>query len=483
MTADQRRPLPAVPNFADIRKIHVIGICGTAMGSLAAMLKELGYEVTGSDAMAYPPMSTWLEARGLDIRQGYDADHIDSDVDLVVVGNVARIDNPEAVATRERQLPGLSLPEVLRTLVFPDRKVLCVTGTHGKTTTSSMLAWILYDLGYDPSFFIGGVTKNFDSNYRLGDGAAFVIEGDEYDTAYFDKVPKFWHYPATVATINNVEFDHVDIYPDIADIKFVFRRFAEQIPSDGALWVNGDDDTAKRCANHASATVRTFGLGVTNELRAANLAATANGMTFDWFFEEEPLGTCELPMPGAYNVRNFLGASALAHSMGVSFRECAESITRFQGIKKRQEIVGECGGILIIDDFAHHPTAVRNALNAVRSQYPERRVWALFEAKSNTSRRAVFQADYPGAFAAADRVVLSPPWKEDNIPEAERLSISKLVRDIEDQGTPIAHFHDIDEIVNHVVEECAEGDIIVGLSGSAFGGVHRKILEKLQLRR
>jgi UDP-N-acetylmuramate: L-alanyl-gamma-D-glutamyl-meso-diaminopimelate ligase len=480
MTADRRRTLPDVPSFSDIEKIHIIGICGTAMGSLAAILKELGYRVTGSDAMAYPPMSTWLEARGLEIRDGYHAENIDDDVDLVVVGNVARPDNEEAVATRERGLPALSLPEVLRTLVFPGKDVLCVTGTHGKTTTSSMLAWLLYANDRDPSFFIGGVTRNFDSNYRLGNGKAFVIEGDEYDTAYFDKVPKFWHYPARAATINNVEFDHVDIYPDLDSIRAVFERFASQIPSDGQLWVNGDDEIAVACAKHANSDVHTFGLGPQNDYRATDLTPTADGMQFKIEFMGEAKGVCTIPMPGTYNVRNFLGASALALFAGVPIEASTQVITDFEGIKKRQELVGESRGITVIDDFAHHPTAVRHALAAVRAQYPERRIWALFEAKSNTSRRSTFQDVYPSSFEDADIVVLSPPWKEDKLPDEKRISIPQLVADIETLEKQVTTLPDIEEIVRYVAENAQQGDVIVGLSGSAFGGVHQKILDALR---
>ena len=483
MTAPDKRQLPALPPLDSIRHIHVIGICGTAMGTLAAMFAERGFTVSGSDAMAYPPMSTWLADRGLLIQSGYDAAHIPANTDLVVVGNVSRRDNPEAIATIERGLPYVSLPEALRTFFFPDKTVLVPTGTHGKTTTASMCAWILHACGRDPSFFIGGVTVNFDSNYRLGDGEFFVVEGDEYDTAYFDKVPKHWHYPATSATINNVEFDHADIYPDLASIEHVFTRFAAQLPADGTVWVNGDDPTALGCTHSASANVRTFGLGrEQHDLWGEALETTEAGLVARVGYKGGDAVDVVIPMIGDYNLRNFLGAAALASQAGVTLAEAANAIGGFQGVKKRQQIKGEADGIVVIDDFAHHPTAVAGTLRAVRERFPTRRVWAIFEAKSNTSRRAVFQDDYPPAFTPADLVVLSQPWKADNLPENERISIPQMVEAIRAQGATVALIPEVDDIVAHVAEQALPGDVIVGLSGSAFGGLHDKILDALRAR-
>lgn len=483
MTAPDKRALPSLPPVESIRRVHIIGICGTAMGTLAAMFAERGLRVTGSDAMAYPPMSTWLEARGLVVQQGYDASHIPSDVDLVVVGNVSRRDNPEAVATIDRGLPFVSLPEALRVFFFPTRLVLVPTGTHGKTTTSSMAAWLLHAAGKDPSFFIGGVTANFDSNYRLGDGAPFVVEGDEYDTAYFDKVPKFWHYPAQAATINNVEFDHADIYPDLESIRHVFRRLAAQMPADGALWVNGDDPTALECARSASCEVLTFGLGedahdlwgVAERTSEAGLHARVGRRGGDAL-------EVTIPLVGDYNLRNFLGAAALAGHAGVSLEECVSTIAGFRGVKKRQEWKGAVDDVVVIDDFAHHPTAVAATLKALRDRYPTRRIWAIFEAKSNTSRRAVFQDAYADAFHDADHVVLSQPWKKDNLPDEQRISIPQLVDAIGATGTPVDLIPDVDAIVAFVAKHARPGDLVAGLSGSSFGGLHDKILTALRER-
>lgn len=482
MTAADRRPMPVIPPIDTLNKVHVIGICGTAMGTLAAMLHEQGRIVTGSDAMAYPPMSTWLEERGLSIRSGYAADHLDADTQLVVVGNVARRDNPESVEAHARQLPALSMPEVLRALFFPSKRVLAVTGTHGKTTTSAMASWILYATGRDPSFFIGGVTGNFRSNYRLGDGEDFVIEGDEYDTAWFDKVPKFWHYPASIATINNVEFDHADIYPDLASIMHVFTRFAEQIPETGTLWVNSDDANALACARAARATVRTFGFAEDADLRATDVEIHAEGLRARIWEQGEDRGVVELPTQGVYNLRNFLGAAGMARSIGVPVKEAMEAMRDFISVRRRQEFVGEGRGIRVFDDFAHHPSAVVETLTALRAQFPEARLHVLFEAKSNTSRRSVFQDAYVDAFALADSVTLAPPWKQDNLPAEMKLSIPKLIADLRALGVDAETRDDNAELAARALAAADAGDLIVTLSGSNFGGLAGQIVDALTER-
>ncbi len=482
MTADARRDLPALPDLSSLRHVHIIGICGTAMGTLAAMLAERGFRVTGSDAMAYPPMSTWLAARGLTILEGYDAAHVPDDVDLVVVGNVARRDNPESVAAHERGLPCISLPEALRVLFFDGRDVLCVTGTHGKTTTTSMLSWLLYADGADPSFLVGGVTRNFDSNFRLGAGPSFVIEGDEYDTAWFDKVPKFWHYPARWATINNIEFDHVDIYPDVAAIEHVFARFAAGIPADGALWVNGDCPRSLAAARLAHCRVGTFGLGDGHDLSAAVEGLDGDGTRIRVRASGVDVASSCVPMLGDYNVRNFLGAAALAREAGVPLERSCEHIAGFEGVKKRLDVRGEVDGIVVYDDFAHHPTAVAETVTALRRRYPQRRLWVIFEAKSNTSRRSVFQDAYPPSFELADIVVLSQPWKKDALPEHEKLSIERLAEDIRARGPEVLVLPTVDEIVPLVAERARRDDVIAGLSGSAFDGLHDRIVDALRRR-
>lgn len=479
MTAAHRRELPALPELASLKKIHIIGICGTAMGSLAALLKERGYEVTGSDAMAYPPMSDWLEARNIVIQSGYDAAHVPADCDLVVVGNVARRDNPESVEAQRRALPSLSLPEVLRVLVFPGHDVSVVTGTHGKTTTSAMLAWILHEARLDPSFFIGGITGNFDSNYRLGHGVPFVIEGDEYDTAWFDKVPKFWHYPARFASINNVEFDHADIYANLDEIVHVFSRFAASVAEDGALWVRHDDATARQCAEHARCPVRTFGLVEGADLSATVLREDAGFSEVSVRRKEEGSFEATLPLTGEFNVLNALCALGLASEQGVAISEGLQALQRFQSVQRRQQKVAEHNGIVVIDDFAHHPSAVAATLRALRGHYPGRRILAAFEAKSNTSRRAVFQQEYAEALANADFVWLSPPWKKDNLPETETLSITRLVGDLNEHGTVTEKLDSVDDIAAAMLQQARSGDVLVTLSGSNFGNLAQRLADAI----
>ncbi len=478
MTADAPRPFPALPD--DIQTIHIIGICGTAMGSLAAMLVESGFTVRGSDAMAYPPMSTWLEERGIEIMRGYDAANLDWDPDLVIVGNVCRAEYADAVEMRRRGLPHLSLPEALKHFFFRDKRTLVVTGTHGKTTTSSMLAWITAFAERDPGFMIGGITGNFGSNFRLGDGDIFVIEGDEYDTAYFDKVPKFWHYKPFRATINNIEFDHADIYADIGEIESVFQRFVEMIPADGSLWVNGDDERALKVSDDTKATRNTFGLGEYNDLYARDIEY-GDPTAAEVVYQGESLGRFELPCVGEFNVRNMLGATGIALDEGISVEVIKDALAGFKSVKKRQEIVGEVNGVVVMDDFAHHPTAVRSTVEALRRRYPDRRLWAIFEAKSNTSRRRVFQDDYPPAFAEADVVVLSKPFaKKDNLAPEERIDIDEMAETIRQLGPETHLIADVDDIVAFVAERAQPGDVIAGLSGSSFGGLHRKVVDALQ---
>jgi UDP-N-acetylmuramate: L-alanyl-gamma-D-glutamyl-meso-diaminopimelate ligase len=479
MTADAPRPFPDLPD--EIETIHIIGVCGTAMGSLAAMLTERGYVVRGSDAMAYPPMSTWLEERGIEIMKPYDRSNLDWDPDLVIVGNVCRAEYDDAVVMRERGLPHLSFPEALRHFFMTDGHNLVVTGTHGKTTTTSMLAWLLTHAGRDPSFMVGGITGNFQSNYRLGDSDIFVIEGDEYDTAYFDKVPKFWHYAPLRATINNIEFDHADIYPDIGEIEDVFRKFVDMIGARGSLWVNGDDPRALEVSEHCKAPRRTFGLGADNELRATNIVFDTEGTTCDVILDGQSLGTFRLPLMGDFNVRNMLGATAICLDEGVDVDTIRSGFEQFIPVKKRQEFIGEVNDITVYDDFAHHPTAVRATVEAMRRRYPNRTIWAVFEAKSNTSRRRVFQHDYPPAFEHADHVILSKPWKkETGGADYELLDIDELADDIRALGPDTTLIPEVDAIIEHLLERVEPGDVVVGLSGSSFGGFHGKLVEALE---
>jgi UDP-N-acetylmuramate: L-alanyl-gamma-D-glutamyl-meso-diaminopimelate ligase len=345
-----------------------------------------------------------------------------------------------------------------------------------------MLAWVLATADRDPSFMIGGITGNFGSNFRLGDGDQFVIEGDEYDTAYFDKVPKFWHYRPHRATINNIEFDHADIYPDVEEIEMVFRRFVDMIPEDGSLWVNGDDPRAMEVSEDCTGTRKTFGIGSANDLYAHKI--TYGDMTVcEVVHDGRSLGEFALPCMGEFNLRNMLGATGIALDEGIDLDDIKKAMRTFQSVKKRQELVGEVDGITVFDDFAHHPTAVHATVKALRNRFPDRRIWTIFEAKSNTSRRRVFQDDYPPAFESADIVVLSKPFqKKDSLGPDERLDIDQLAEQIRDLGPETVLIPDVDDIVDYVGKHAEDGDVIAGLSGSAFGGLHQKIVDRLRTR-
>ncbi len=479
MTAENRRAFPKLPD--NIQKIHIIGIAGTAMGSLAAMLKSKGFDVKGSDKMAYPPMSTWLEDQGIDIMIGYDEKNLDWNPDLVVVGNVCRSSYADAITMRERGIAHLSFPEALCHFFMRKGNNIVVTGTHGKTTTTSLIAWCLFHANCDPSFFVGGITGNFESNFRLGSDL-FVVEGDEYDTAYFDKVPKFWHYSPYRATINNIEFDHADIYPDLDAVKHVFQRMVQLIPEDGTLWVNGDDANALEVSEKRDCVRYTFGLGENNHLRATNIKY-GETISCDVNFMEKDLGRFELPMVGEFNLRNMLGAIGICLDEGIDLEVVKEGLKKFKSVKKRQELIADVKGIKIFDDFAHHPTAVEATLAAMRKRFPNNKIWGIFEAKSNTSRRAVFQDDYPRALSLADQVVISKPWsKDDDLPPEKLLSISKLVDDISNTNTPIELIEHVDDIAAFVAKNAKAGDIVVGLSGSSFGGLHQKIADAINVQ-
>ncbi len=478
MTAPHRRELPPLP--PTIRRVHLIGICGTGMGSLAGMLVEAGYQVGGSDQNAYPPMSTWLESRGITIQRGYLPEHLDWAPDLVVVGNVCRRDNPEAVEALARGITCLSFPETLRTLFLTGRTPLVVAGTHGKTTTCSLLAWLLYSAGLAPSFMIGGLVQNFNANFRLDHGDPFVVEGDEYDTAFFDKVPKFWHYAPHRALINNIEFDHGDIYQDIDEIQWVFEELAALVDPDGSLWVNAEDHRALQAARRARCPVATFGLSPDADLHPVEIHYTPEGTEATLLLRGASLGRWRSPLLGAHNLRNLLGALALALDAGADLERLRDGLPAFQSVRKRQELRGTAGGVDVYDDFAHHPTAVRETLGALRQRFPARRLWAIFEAKSNTSRMARFQDDYLAAFQRADQVILSAPWKQDaHLRSDEKIDLARLADDLTAQGIPARFVPDLHDIVTLVAAEARPGDVVLAMSGSDFGGLHAKLLEAL----
>ena len=461
-------------------KVYLIGVCGTAMATLAAMLVDRGHAVHGSDAHVYPPMSDFLAARGIVCLDGFDEAHITSDIELVVIGNAVSRGNPEVEAVLDRRLRYRSLPEMVRDEFLWDRDPIVVAGTHGKTTTTALVSWVLSDCGRDPSFLVGGLVENFASSYRLGDGREFVIEGDEYDSAFFDKTAKFLKYVPRVAVVGNLEFDHADIYADFEAIQLAVRRLVSLLPRGGRLVLGADSAPALEMAEGAPCPVTTFGFSDAADWRAVELVTQPDGTHFG--VEHHGARVCEVDMPlvGAFNVRNVLAATAVAHGLGIELEAVTTALARFKGVKRRLELRGLARGVTVFDDFAHHPTAVRETLAGVRAAFPTRRVWAVFEPRSASSCRRVFQADFAAAFQAADEVIIGEVYRS-SLPDDERLSELELVEGIGRSGPRARHFADVDDIVGAVAEEAGDGDLVVVMSNGAFEGIHDRLLKALSV--
>ena len=443
------------------------------MASVAAALKERGIAVSGSDQGIYPPMSTFLEERGIEAKPFGEA-NLAHKPDLVVIGNAISRGNLEAEFALEHKLNYCSLPELLKHQFLHGKRSLVVSGTHGKTTTASLLAWLLECNGLNPSFLIGGIPKNLGQGARFTDSDWCVIEGDEYDTAFFDKRSKFIHYLPEAVVINNLEFDHADIFGSLAEIQTSFRRLINIIPRNGLLIANGDDANIESLLGIDHCPVRRFGLGVDCDDSASNLAYSDNDSEFR-------LGetTFRIPMSGELNIRNALAALLLARYAGLSDEQIQSGLDLFQGIRRRMEIRGEAGGVTVIDDFAHHPTAIRETLKALGQRYPGRRIWAIFEPRSNTTRRNHFQAELVNALRLAKRVVVAEIARLEQIPADERLDPAKLMEDIRATGTEADTLPTADEIVDHVAGQAEEGDILCVLSNGGFGNIHQKLLDAL----
>ncbi len=475
----RRFPRPDVPPPAEIDDVHLIGICGTGMGALAGLFHQAGMDVRGTDDGVYPPMSTHLAERGIPVQEGYDPAHLDPAPDLTVVGNACTPTHPEAAFAREERLPQQSFPEALAHCFLTDaRRPLVVTGTHGKTTTTGLLVHLFRHAGRDPGFLVGGVMENTGQSYALGSDAPFVVEGDEYDSAYFDKRPKFMHYRPQSAVVSSVEFDHADIFVDRDDYRASFQDFVGLLDTDGLLALCGDDPDVRALADHTSATVRTYGFDPSNDVCASDLTTTAAEQVFTLRMNGKSEDV-RLPLPGRHNVENALAASLLAHREGVSLPEIAAGLASFEGMKRRQEVRGRPNDVLVIDDFAHHPTAVAVTVQAVRTAHPDRRLVAIFEPRSNTSRRARFQADYGAAFDAADRVFLkAPPVRHNDDPDA-MLDPDAVVQTIRDRGTPAETFEDVDVVLPTLVDTLQPGDVALLMSNGSFGGLPERLPEAL----
>ena len=461
------------------RVIHLSAVCGTGMGDLAGMLKDSGYEVRGSDANVYPPMSTFLEKKGIPVAQGFSAKNLDPAPDLVVIGNALSKDNPESVAVRDLKLPFVSFPQALNAFFASRKSPLLVTGTHGKTTTSALLSWVLFSAGLEPTFMIGGIATNFASNHRVGEGPHMVIEGDEYDSAFFDKRPKFLHYRPSRAILTSVEFDHADIYKDLAAVTESFGKFLDGLDPDCLLVYHAEDSNIAALLPRAKCRLAPYGLSGDALWRASDIEIRPPWTTFSVTRAGEVFGKFRTPLVGEHNILNALAVAAVAADAGLSAGAVARGIESFQGIYRRQQVRGVKNGVTVMDDFAHHPTAVRETIRAVRPFYREGRLIAVFEPRTNSSRRSVFQDVYHPSFDEADLVVIRKPPLLEKIPEAERFSSEKLVRDIAARGRSALFFEDTDSIIAYLVKEARPGDLLLIMSNGGFDNIHSRLLEAL----
>ncbi|TMA26570.1 MAG: UDP-N-acetylmuramate--L-alanine ligase [Deltaproteobacteria bacterium] len=465
-------------------RIYLLGIAGTGMGSFAGLLRAAGHEVAGSDENVYPPMSDKLKEWGIQVYTPYSADNLKrADIDLAVVGNVIRAENVEAKAVRRRGIPQMSFPEALEELFLQTRHSVVVAGTHGKTTTTSLLAQVLHHAGRDPSLLVGGVPLNFNEGFRLGKGDHFVIEGDEYDTAYFDKGPKFLHYRPRTAVFTGAEFDHADIYRDTAHYESAFEKFMALLPADGYLAACSSFQNWKRLAGFAKCKIESYSAAVDADWRAEWITLGPAGASFEIQFRGRPEIRVALPAAGRHNVENALGVYAACRALGLKPDEIADGFRSFRGVRRRQELRGEVGGIAVIDDFAHHPTAVRETIAAVKAQYPGRRLLAVFEPRSNTAMRKIHQEEYAHAFAGAAEAIISQPTAIAKVPENERVDARQMVQDIAAAGTPARWMESPDAIVAALAREAKTGDVVLAMSNGSFGGLHDKLLKALEARR
>jgi UDP-N-acetylmuramate: L-alanyl-gamma-D-glutamyl-meso-diaminopimelate ligase len=462
-----------------LTRIHLIGICGAAMATLAALLKSRGYDVRGSDQNVYPPMSDFLQQQRITTLQGYRADHIGADIDLVVVGNAISRGNPELEEVLDRKIRYCSLPEAVRDHFLWGARSIVITGTHGKTTTTSLTGWLLAHGGADPSVFIGGIAENFESSYRIGGGREFVIEGDEYDSAFFDKTAKFLKYLPDIAVVNNVEFDHADIYPDLAAIRLTFQRFVNLIPRRGLLLLGADNAEAVALGERAKCRVETFGIAEGADWQAHDLRMDGTSTAFSVRRGGEPIGSFDLPLLGLYNVRNALAAIAVGAAVGLNTDTLAAGLRRFKGVRRRMQLRGSAGGVAVYDDFAHHPTAIEETLAGVRSAFPNRRLWAVFEPRSATSCRRVFQSDFARALSGADIVILPAVFRS-SLPEDQRLSAEVLIDDLKAARVDARYVPKVDDIVQVIARESRNGDVVVIMSNGGFDNIHQKLLTALE---
>ncbi len=466
-------------NPNNIKSIYLIAICGTGMASLAGLLKESGYEVTGSDNHVYPPMGTLLAQAGIEIKSGYKKENISGAIDLVIIGNAISKTNEEAQAVLDAGIPYMSFPEALSRFFLEGRKSLVVAGTHGKTTTTALLSWVLHDAGKRPGFMVGGWLKNFNSNHRVPEGDYFVTEGDEYDTAFFDKGPKFLHYRPFASILTGIEFDHADIYNDLDHIKSSFGKFVEIVDPDGFLLVEFSDKNARDILEHAPCPVETYGFSPEADWPMDSYSFDGGMSRFTLRHKGTEVGTFSLPMVGRYNAENAAAAAVMAIKLGLSADVIAKAFAGFRGIKRRQEVVGEKNGVTVIDDFAHHPTSIRHTIEAVKEAFPGQTVWAVFEPRTATSRRNVFQDDLPESFRPADRVIVAGLHAPEKIKPEERLDPVKVIDTLRKDGRQAEYIPETDDIVEFIAANVKNNDVILVMSSGEFNGIHQKLLQRI----
>jgi UDP-N-acetylmuramate: L-alanyl-gamma-D-glutamyl-meso-diaminopimelate ligase len=459
--------------------IHLIAICGVGMASLAGLLKSRGYRITGSDLNVYPPMSSYLAEIGIDVLSGYRPEHVLPRPDLVVIGNAVSRNNPEAEAVLRQNISYISFPQALGRFLIGSRNSLVITGTHGKTTTTALAAWVLTCAGRDPGFFVGGVPLNFGSGWQPGGGDHVVLEGDEYDTAFFDKGPKFLHYRPKNVILTSVEFDHADIYRDLGHVKSAFARLMEIIPADGSLVVCSDYPAALSVAETVRSKRITY--GEDGEWTARNIRFHEGRSFFEPCYKGRCEGALEAAVIGRHNVKNALAVYAMGRALGIERESLLTGFRTFSGVKRRQEVLGERRGILVIDDFAHHPTAVRETIDAVRGAYAGRRLWAIFEPRSNTSKRNVFEKEFASALALADKVIVAGVYQPEKVPAGQRLSVENLVREINRLASDnrALVIEGSEEIASYLAPNSRSGDVLLIMSNGGFDAVHEKILQAL----
>jgi UDP-N-acetylmuramate: L-alanyl-gamma-D-glutamyl-meso-diaminopimelate ligase len=468
---------------ANNKVIHFSGICGTAMASLAVLLKLRGHRVQGSDENDYPPMSDFLAQNKIDVQNGFAADNLTPVPDLVVIGNSLSRGNPEVEVVLERKLPYVSMAELLKEYFIRGKTSLVVTGTHGKTTTSSLLAWVFEFAGKKPGFMIGGIVENFGSSCHDGKGDVFITEGDEYDTAFFDKRSKFFHYLPDQLILNNLEFDHADIFDSLEDIKKSFRLMLRLIPQNGLIVANGDDDSVQDVLKYAYSPVIKFGLGAGCDVRAVEIEASESGTKFVVHNKSQKnypnSQKFALKLSGTYNVLNALGVIVLARYNGIADKEIQAAFDSFKSVRRRQELRGKVNGITVYDDFAHHPTAIRETIAAIRQKHQGRRLIAVFEPRSNTSVRKIHQQALIDSFKEADEVILTTLYRQEKIPVEDRLEIKQVLKSLIKKKISALEFPEVKEIIEHLKTNCRSGDVVLIMSNGKFDNIHQRLLESL----